>query len=44
MNLCSYSCSYEMEPRPGPSHQDLTSHSEWGEAGLGLTFIGYQVS
>ncbi|KAI7812387.1 putative coiled-coil domain-containing protein 84 [Triplophysa rosa] len=29
---------------PGPSHEDLASHSKWGEAGLGLTFIGYQDS
>ncbi|XP_056600992.1 coiled-coil domain-containing protein 84 [Triplophysa dalaica] len=38
------SCSYVMEPRPGPSHEDPGSRGEWGEAGLGLTFIGYQDS
>nr|XP_055056362.1 coiled-coil domain-containing protein 84 [Misgurnus anguillicaudatus] len=40
----SYSCSYDMEPQPGPSHEDLPSHGRRGEAGLGLTFIGYQHS
>ncbi|ROL48735.1 Coiled-coil domain-containing protein 84 [Anabarilius grahami] len=38
----SHSRSYEMEAQPGPSREDLASHSQWSEPGLGLTFIGYQ--
>ncbi|XP_051552142.1 centrosomal AT-AC splicing factor-like isoform X2 [Myxocyprinus asiaticus] len=40
----SHSGTYEMGVLPESSHDNLPSHSQWNDSGLGLTFVGYQDS
>ncbi|XP_051974830.1 centrosomal AT-AC splicing factor-like [Xyrauchen texanus] len=40
----SHSGTYEMGVLSESSHDNLASHSQWNESGLGITFIGYQDS